>query len=39
VLDAGTRVTWLEINGPAASRTLLLHLLGSVRGIPSPRLG
>jgi hypothetical protein len=38
-LDAGPRVAWLEINGPAATPGLLLHLLDSVRGVPPARLG
>jgi hypothetical protein len=28
VLDAGPRVLWLEINGPAATPALLVRLLG-----------
>jgi len=31
VLNAGSRVLWLEINGPTATRALLMRLLGSVR--------
>ena len=36
VLNAGSRVLWLEINGPTATRALLLRLLGTVH---SPRTG
>jgi hypothetical protein len=39
ILDAGSRVTWLEINGPAATQRLLLRLLDSLRGVPAARLG
>jgi hypothetical protein len=31
VLTAGTRVLWLEINGPTATPALLMRLLGTVR--------
>jgi len=31
VLDAGSRVLWLEINGPTATPVLLMRLLDSVR--------
>lgn len=31
VLNAGSRVLWLEINGPTATPALLLRLLGTVR--------
>jgi len=30
VLNSGTRVIWLEINGPTATRALLVHLLGGL---------
>jgi hypothetical protein len=39
VLAAGPRVTWLEINGPAATQRLLLRLLTSVHGVPPARPG
>jgi hypothetical protein len=32
VLSAGSRVLWLEINGPTATPALLLRLLGTARG-------
>jgi hypothetical protein len=31
VLNAGARVIWLEINGPAATRALLMRLLGQAK--------
>jgi len=39
VLNAGTRVIWLEINGPAATRALLMRLLGHISNIPATRAG
>jgi hypothetical protein len=33
VLNAGSRILWLEINGPAATAALLLRLLGTVRNV------
>jgi hypothetical protein len=33
VLNAGSRVLWLEINGPTATAALLLRLLGTVRNV------
>jgi hypothetical protein len=39
ILNAGSRVIWLEINGPAATPALLLRLLGSVRGVTATRPG
>jgi hypothetical protein len=39
VLNAGTRVIWLEINGPAATRVLLVRLLGDIRSVGEVRLG
>jgi hypothetical protein len=33
VLNAGSRVLWLEINGPTATAALLLRLLGAVRNV------
>jgi hypothetical protein len=35
LLRAGPRVTWLEINGPAATPALLVRLLGSVASVPA----
>lgn len=32
VMSAGSRVLWLEINGPTATTALLVRLLGTVRG-------
>ena len=36
VLNAGSRVLWLEINGPTATPALLMRLLDSVRNATSP---
>ena len=36
VLNAGSRVLWLEINGPAATPAVLMRLLDSVRNAASP---
>jgi len=33
VLNAGSRVIWLEINGPTATAALLVRLLGTVRNV------
>jgi len=33
VLNAGSNVLWLEINGPTATPALLLRLLGTVRNV------
>ena len=33
VLNAGTRVIWLEINGPTATRALLVRLLGDISNL------
>jgi hypothetical protein len=34
VLNDGSRVLWLEINGPTATPALLMRLLGTVRNVP-----
>ncbi len=39
VLNAGPRITWLEINGPAATRALLVRLLGAVSDVAAVRPG
>lgn len=39
VLNARTRVIWLEINGPTATRTLLLRLLGEISSVGEVRPG
>lgn len=39
VLNAGTRVIWLEINGPAATRALLVRLLGDISNVGEVRPG
>lgn len=39
VLNAGTRVIWLEINGPTATRALLLRLLGDISSVGEVRPG
>ena len=38
VLDAGPRIMWLEINGPAATPALLVRLLNSLPAVAGLRL-